>query len=268
MIDLSIFLPAIRTPLWDRMYDSITESCTKYSWELVLCGPFCLTEYLKTKDNVKFVKDLGSPSRCAQLASFECDGKLLYHVVDDALFFPNSIDNAILFYNKNCCRKDAINMRYKEGENYSGDSMPMEYWTTQYHGPLRLPGIPKNFKISLHHMLDASYFRELGGYDCSFEYQNYNLHDFIFRLQSDGGIVYDSLDDVTTCNHFPGSSGDHGPINDAHVAHDEPLFLEMYSNSDILLTRKNIDINNWVQQSGLWKRRFKTIPHIYEELVK
>jgi len=267
MIDLSIFLPAIRTPKWDAMYDSITKSCTKYSWELVMCGPFELTDYLKTKNNVKMIIDLGSPSRCAQLASFECEGKLIYHCVDDALFLENSIDQAIDFYKQKCKHKDVVNMKYREGLNYSGNPMPEAYWIAWFHEPLRLIGIPNHFKISLHHLMDAEYFRELGGYDCEYEYQNFNLHDLMFRLQADGGIIYDSPTDATTCDHFVGSTGDHAPINEADAQHDHPLFRKTYSDPNILQYRKKIDPNNWAQQPAVWTRRFKKgTPKTYQEL--
>jgi len=238
MIDLSIFCPAIRIPNWDRMYDSIVQSCKKYSWELVMCGPFELTEYLKTKNNVNMIKDLGSPSRCAQLASFECNGRLLYHVVDDALMLENSIDESIDFYNSICGHKDVVNMRYKEGAGYSGASMPIVYWTAQYHGDLRLAGIPQDSKISLHHLINIEYFRELGGYDCEFEYQNFNLHDIMLRVQADGGKLYDSPIDVTTCNH---GQNDHNAIEKAHHEHDLPLFQKIYSNPDALKTTFCLD---------------------------
>ena len=265
MVDVSVFMPAIRQNNWDKMYDSITQSCKKYDWELVMCGPFPLTNYLKAKSNAKMIQDFGSPSRCAQLASFECDGNLLFHCVDDALFLENSIDEAIDFYNANCSHKDIVNMKYREGAGYSGKSMPEAYWTAHFHGDLRLPGIPQDFKISLHHLMNAEYFRELGGYDCSFEYQNFNIHDILFRAQQDGSKIFDSPVDVTTCDH---SQLDHHIIEAAHHQNDFPLFRKMYSNPDILKTRIKIDLNNWTQQPPVWTRRFKKIPEKYEDLLK
>ena len=51
--DVSIIMPAIRTPFWDEMYDTIEKSCKQKTFELVMCGPFALTEKLKNKSNVK-----------------------------------------------------------------------------------------------------------------------------------------------------------------------------------------------------------------------
>lgn len=263
-LDVSVFMPAIRVPNWPKMYKSLLTSCKKYSFELVLVSPFDLPEELKQYQNIKIFKDLGSPSRCAQLASIKCDGKLLYHCVDDAIFLEDSIDNAIDFYYANCSKKDVINMRYREGANYSGQSMPMEYWIAWTHGDLKLAGIPNHFKISLHHLIDAEYFRDLGGYDCSFEYQNFNLHDLMFRIQANGGRIFDSPTDVTTCDH---SQSDHKAIHNAHHEHDFPLFYQLYSDPNILNSRIKIDINNWSQQQPIWTRRFKTIPKNYDEIA-
>jgi len=44
MIDVSVLMPAIRVPNWERMYKSIEGSCQKYSFELVLVSPFDLPE--------------------------------------------------------------------------------------------------------------------------------------------------------------------------------------------------------------------------------
>lgn len=267
-IDLSVFMPAIRVPNWLKMYESLLASCKKYSFELVLVGPFDLPEELKQYENIKIYKDFGSPSRCAQLASFKCDGKLIYHCVDDAIFLEDSIDLAMDFYYNNCFKKDVINMRFREGPNYSGQSMPKEYWNAWHHESLRLAGIPNHFKISLHHLMNTEYFKDIGGYDCAFEYQNFNLHDLMFRIQNDGGRIYDSPTDVTTCDH---GQLDHKEIEMAYHESDFPLFRKLYSDPNILISRAKIDLNNWLQQSPLWHRRFdkiiQMIPKNYNDLI-
>lgn len=262
---LSIFMPAIRQNNWDKMYDSISLSCKKHSWELVLCSPFNLTNYLKTKENVKLVKDFGSPSRCAMLSAWESTGRLLFHCVDDAIFLEDAIDKAIEFYNEKCSYNDSINMKYREGQNYSGNSMPEAYWTAWFHGDLRLPGIPQHYKISLHHLLDRNRFFELGGYSCQYEYQNHNLHQFIFQLQYNGGKVFDSPVDVSSCDH---SQKDHRVIEEAHEQHDRPLFIKTFSDPKALENLPLPDLNECLDQPPIWTRRFKRIPTSYEELVE
>jgi hypothetical protein len=264
MIDVSIFMPAIRTNNWDKMWDSLSLSCARHNWELVLCSPFELTPYLKSKSNVKMIQDYGCPSRCAQLCFFECEGDLVYHSVDDAFFLPDRIDEGVEQFAKQNNDKAIINMRYMEGQNYSGKTMRPDYWMAWGHDGLRLPGIPRHYRIAPHHLMKASYFQELGGYDCSFVYQNFNLHDLIFRAQHNGAIVIDSIRDATTCDH---SQRDHKVIEEVHNDYDAPLFAYIYNNPNALAEREKIDINNWATCSSMWKRFSKGLPKGYEELL-
>jgi len=265
---LSIVVPAIRVPKWPKFYESIEKSCKNYAWELILVSPFDLPEELKSKTNIKLIKDYGHPTRCLQLGLFEAEGALFFHTTDDALCYEDAIDEAIDFFMKNCNYKDVVNMRYKEGANYSGVTMQEGYWNAWFHGPLQLSGIPIDYKISLHHMLKTDYVIELGGYDCLFEHANFCLHDMMFRLQYDGGRIFDSPKEITTCDHYIGKTVDHGAIYDSHMENDQPLFTKMYSDPDVLKNRVKIDINNWASQSAVWTRRFKTIPKSYEDVLK
>lgn len=269
MINVSIIVPAIRTNKWLRFYESIEKSCKKYTWELILISPFELPDTLKDKNNIKLIKDFGHPTRCLQLGIFEASGDLIYHTTDDAIMFENAMDEAIDFYYENCGYKDVINMKYREGKNYSGDSMPNDYWWAWFHGPLQLPGIPRNYKISLHHMLKTNYLIQLGGYNCQYHHANFSLHDLMFRVQYDGGRIFDSPKDITTCDHYIDKTVDHGAIFDSHNNHDLPLFQKIYSNNNAL-TQENtcIDINNWANEESVWLYRFsKGIPEKYEGLI-
>jgi|688.fasta_scaffold01881_25 hypothetical protein len=268
MYDISIIMPAIRVPRWDHMYDTISKSCKKYSFELVICGPFGLTEKLSKLQNVKAIIDYGSPSRCAQIAAVNASGKLLAHLVDDAIFLEDSLDEAIDLYYEKCGKKDMVNLRYTEGLDHKGEEIPLEYWTAWYHPALRLPGVPSDYKMSCHHIIDKEYFSEIGGYDCSYEYQNFNLHDFMFRVQYDGGKVFDSITRVTNCDHYPNGMVDHRAIEEAMDQNDFPLFRQMYSNPEILKTRK-VHVDNWQETSPIWTRRFKfSLPETYDDIVK
>jgi len=269
MYDVSVIMPAIRTPNWDKMYESIKKSCKKYSFELVMCGPFELTEKLKKENNVTMIIDNGCPSRCAQRAALAAKGKLIAHLVDDAIFIEDSLDQCVDLYNAVCSREDVINLRYTEGKDYSAEPMHPNYWFAWFHGGLRLPGVPRDYKFACHHLIGTDYFKELGGYDCEYEYQNFNLHDLIFRVQYDGGIVWDSPNEVTNCNHYPDGIVDHRAIEDAHFNHDVPLFHKMYSDKNVLSKRVKIPLDNWKKTDEIWNRRFsKGIPKDYDEILK
>lgn len=57
--DLSICLPAHRTHLWERLYDTAAEAVgDDYTWEMVLVGPNEPPESLSQKSNFKFLRIL------------------------------------------------------------------------------------------------------------------------------------------------------------------------------------------------------------------
>tara|TARA_R110000824_G_scaffold105649_1_gene250042 strand:- start:6833 stop:7648 length:816 start_codon:yes stop_codon:yes gene_type:complete len=266
--DVSILMPAIRTHQWLMMYGSIFNACQEHTWELVLVGPFDLPPEMTRFNNIKLIKDYGAPTRAAQIGAIQCEGEYMYHCVDDAIFLPDAIDNAVNFHRSNCSKKDVINMRYREGAMYSGQTLPMGFWMAHSHPDLRIPGILPHYKISLHPFMRMDYFKELGGWDCQFEYINHPLHDLMFRVQVDGGKVFDSETDATTCNHYINNTGDHKPIAEAQTLFDKPIFDEIYKQKDAALNRIHLDINNWQQTSPIWKRRFKDskLPKTYKEL--
>lgn len=268
-IDVSLLVPTIRIPNLPNFYKSLQKSCSKYSFEIVFISPFELPDTLKEYNNIKWIQDYGTPSRCSQLGLFECEGELLYHTVDDAIFFEGKVDEGIDLYKKVCGRKDVVNMRYREGPNFSGAEMHPMFWTAWYHQELRLPGIPQHYKISLHHLLNREYLMEMGAYDCSFIHMNFNLHDTMFRIQYDGGRLFDSPSSVTNCDQFSVDTVDHKPIFDSHNQEDLPRFRTLYSDPHILQKRSKIDINNWSDSPTIWKRRFKEkLPVSYNEIVE
>ena len=244
MIDVSVLMPAIRTPFWKNMFHSLRESCSIYKFELVLVSPFDLPDELKSESSINLVKDYGSPTRAAQIGLTKCQGRLVYHCTDDALFYPKQIDRAIFMYDETCRRKDCVNMRYREGFEWSGGDYPSDYWMAYYHDSMRLPGVKANWKIAHHHLIDNGYLHELGGYDCSYEYMTHALCDVMFRLQCIGGKIFDSTTHVTTCNQFANETVDHSPVHHAQAA-DQILFEKNYVNKDYAYDHLQIPIDNW-----------------------
>lgn len=272
MYDISIIMPAIRTHKWDDMYDSILKSCKQHTFELILCGPFPLTEKLNKLSNVKWIQDYGSPSRCTNIALLEAKSKLCAHLVDDALFTENSLDDAIEQYDAFCTYKDVINLRYTEDHGHRGNFhlFGIEYFTAGTHPIYHLPGIPRNLFIAPHHIINTDYLKSLGGYDCiNYEYQNHNLSDLMFRIQYDGGKIYHSHNIVSNCDWIIG--GEHQPVGDAFDLNDTPRFREMFSTVDAIQQRfGKVNLDDWKNSPKIWKRRFgqfgDELPKKFEEL--
>jgi len=268
MVDVSFFFPGIRTHFWENLYASAHAACKRHTFEVVVVSPFDPPEPLKKFKNFRVIKDWGNPTRCAQIAAKNCSGKLIYHTVDDGLFIPDSIDIAIELYRSACSRNDMVNMRYREGQNFGGSQLPLSFWNAWTSEELRLPGVNPAWKTSLHFLIDREKFVEMGGFDTRFEYLNHPLHDFAFRLQALGGKIFHSQTEVISCTHYPGESVDHGPIHNAQLYHDAPIFNDIYSDPQAAFSRSLIPFDNWESSPAVWERRFgNKKPKDYKEML-
>ena len=267
--DLSILVPGIRPHNWLELYESTKTACTKYSYEVVFIGPFDPPAPLMENTNVKYFKDYSSVPVCMQKAAVECEGYYMFHTVDDGTLSKNSVDMAIDYHKRFCGKKDIVNMRYREGQNKQGKSLPLDYWKAWHHGDLRLRGIDPSWAISLQPLVVLEYYKELGGFDCMFEYSNHCHHDFIFRVQMDGGRIINSPIEACNADHFPGISVDHEPIVIAQHTHDDPKFIRLYGDRKPT-ERIHIDYDNWKKYPSVWQIRFGngTPPKNYEEMLK
>ena len=256
MVDLSIMLPAIRVNLWKRLYDSIVKSCTKYSFELVFVSPYDLPDELKNIDNVFVVKDSGSPTRVTNIGASHCKGKVISHIVDDGIVFPNAYDIILDKFFANNNDKCVMVCRYREGPNMEGTVQPLEYYTFGHwkkHSTL-FKTIPENWLLTMQPLMSLDYFKELGGLDSvSFEYVSGAFLDFSCRAQLDDARLELSPVELMTADWLPGEEGDHGPVHHACIDHDLPLFDEMYANGP---QRTKIDYDNWKLSQSVWLRRW------------
>ena len=253
--DLSICLPAHRTHLWERLYNSAAAAVgDDYTWELILVGPNDPPESLAQKENFKFFKDYGHPSRCAQIATTLAEGEFMMWGSDDGYFLKDSIKECLdMRKSLSMSQRDIIIIKYAEGRGITGTCPEDSYWTAWTHPDLRLPGIPQDYKITLLAMYDLRYFRYLGGWDCSFEHLNMNTHDLSFRAQRDGAKIHFSPNLILTCDWNP-NEGDHVPVQQAYEYNDAPLFRALYGVPRP--ERIRIDYFNWEMADQVWQRRF------------
>jgi len=252
---ISIVLPGIRKDRWLQVYESILAS-TSRSFELVIGSPYSLPADLEGLDNVKHVKDWGSPVRASCIASTFCEGSLITWTADDAVFLPGALDKNIDFFEE--CYVDArtiVVSKYFEGEGASAKPL-------QHDDYFKICGSPCTnvssanidwwlFNVAI---MERSYFEKLGGWDCKYEGTFMSHTDLAMRAQADGAQAIMSRVPLLDCGHMPGRSGDHAPIHDAQTLHDEPLFRKTYESSDSISSI--IDRDNWRQSPAIWTRRF------------
>jgi hypothetical protein len=253
MYDVSIILPSIRPDNLIAFYESAKLACQKYSFQIVTPSPYPLPDFFSKISNVKHVKTFAGPTTASQQAIQLCNSKFLYNTVDDGILFPSVIDEAIEYHDANLTEKDVYNMRYLEG---SDTPFPLDFWMAHHHEDMRLAGIRHDWKMCMHYFMHLNYFYSLGGYDCRFETLNHAIHDLMFRIQADNGLIHESLRETIQCGHMPGTSGDHAPIHHGQLDHDRPQFDEMYSDPNAPYKRIKIDYHNWRGRDEVWQRRW------------
>lgn len=262
--DLSIILPAIRVNRWKTFLDSIDLS--RYSYEVIFASPFDPPKELKEHHkNIHFLKTYDTPSVCTQKALLAAKGEYVWSTVDDCKLLKGAIDESMDFVYNNMDEKDVLNARYTEGAGFSGHELPLSFWLAHSHSDLRLAGIQPYWKISLQPIINREYLLDIGGLDCIWEYSNFGFHDLIFRIQRDGGKIYDSPSTMTSADHYMGTSGDHKPIHNAQIYHDQPIFTEMYSKENY---RIKIPLDNYRKYEGIWMKRYRKQYQSYEEMAR
>ena len=264
---LSIILPGIRTHNWKSFYDSVCKSFSD-SFEVIIISPYDLPESLKQYDNIKIIKDFGSPARCQQIGLINCEGEFVTWGADDGFFYDDSLDEAVNFWTQNATSdKDIVTCKYFEGErnqegklHSTGETELSKdfYYRINNAAGLRSCFIPDDYWILNVGIAKTSYVKQLGGWDTNFEATAVSHTDFAVRTQRDGSNYFMLEKPIFACTHMPGTTGDHAPIHYAHITNDEPLFRKIYNSSDCM-ERTEIELNNWKNSPDVWKRRFNNV---------
>jgi hypothetical protein len=245
---LSIVLPAIRVDRWDALYNSIQ---VDFPFELIIVSPYALTPYLQSRDNVKYIRDWGSPMRASCLGANIAEGKYLTWAADDGVFFSETIKKAVNILDNDINGRLVVVTKYLEA---CSEVHPDWYYQLTIAYP-KSPYIPDSWKIFNCAFLHTEYYQYLGGWDCIFEACPLGHADLAARAQRDGCTTTLIQDPLLDCTHMPGASGDHGPVYFAHIQNDDPLYSRIYNSPDCV-HRVQIDINNWRKAPRRWSRRF------------
>lgn len=252
--EISIVIAGIRQHNWDRLYDSILTS-TKRSFELIICGPYPLTERLQNSYNVKYVKDYGSPTRASNIAFGLCEGKLITTMSDDAVLLPEALDKNIdLLYSMGTDYKNVVIAKYFEGRNGTVKPLqPDEYFKINGADCTRSQFISNDWWIFNSCVMYREFLEELGGWDCSFEGMAMSHTDMAIRAQFLGANVKMSDYPLSDCDH---GQPDHKPIEISQITHDEPLFQSKYRSPTWQTTNMRLNIKSWKDAPAIWTRRF------------
>lgn len=248
---LTVICPGIRTKNWRKLYDSIGKAFSG-KWEIIFVGPYPLPEDMLGFDNVHFIEDWGSPIRCQQRGLIAAHGSHITWAADDGYFLPGSLDIAFSKLEPNAL----VMGKYYEGNN-DGD-MPMQedkYYILSNHDATKVKWIPSHYYMLNVGVVPREMLLEIGGWDCQFEVCPMSYNDLAIRLQRNGVKFIVQNEMMFKCSHMPGHEGDHGPIHDGQIYHDQPLFKRIYWDTSCA-NRIKIDLFNWKNAPVRWERRF------------
>lgn len=266
MVDLTITFPSIRLSNLPKVCNAIKMACSKHTFEIIIASPYNQPPGLE-QYNIKWIKTYAAPTICWQMASILSNSEFLVDGSDDALFQEGVLDEAIDAYKaSNLGQYDLISLHLKEGtldpESLellpNADTSPLrpEFFMVAYNPPFYKACIPREWKLSLNFLVKTKTFLDMGGFETKFQYINHSLHDYVFRIQSLGGQIYDFGRPALMVSHLPDESGDHGPVHRAQKGHDTDKFNEIYDNLTRVSDRAFLDINAWKNEPQWWEERF------------
>lgn len=253
---LTVLVPGIRPQNWKRLYDSI-EKTHAGSWEIIFIGPYDVPENLKGIDNITYIEDWGTPMRCMQRGLNIAKGTWITWAADDGYFLKDAINISFKMLAKaNADYMTLVMGKYIEGKNDGSMSMQGdEYYMLKKHKATCMKYVPEDCFMLNVGIVARELLLEVGGWDCQFEVCPMAFNDLAIRLHNKGVKFIIQNEIMFTCSHLPGREGDHGPIHDAQIYYDEPLFRRIWESSDSK-ERINISLNNWEKAPERWERRF------------
>ncbi len=254
--DLSLLVPGINVDLWVNLHQQMVLACQQYTWEIIFCGPKPLPESLNSIPNIKYIKDMGTPTRAFQLASLLTEGEFLAYCPDDSFIVENTLDECIVTLRSVDSYKDIVCLQWFEAVNHAWQPRPKGWYSAGYHGSLRLSGVNPEWKIPCNMMMSSKYYHYLGGIDCRFEHMNMNLHDLMFRAQRNGSIVHFSPNVVL--NQSIEQRGPGHPIEQAYREVDLPLFQQLYSSQETVEHTPISLVPNLSVTDNIWRRRYNS----------
>jgi hypothetical protein len=250
--DVSICVPGIRTRNWMSVYETAVASALDRSFEIVFVGPYSLPEDMRSLPNVKFIKDFGGPTRCAQIGATHCEGELFTTGTDDGVFVPGSIKETVDLYHSICSDQDGIIMRYTEGYGKPKTTKAHannRYWTAKFHPTLNLAGVKSKHFWGLS-LLKLSYFNDIGGFDCEYDHLNFPLHDLCYRIQKGGGGKMNLSPNFVLNADWDPEGQEYRPIKRV-AKKDYAVFQRHWGQPS---SRYKINFDNWKKSPARWSR--------------
>ena len=258
--EISVILPSIRPKLLPAFYDSLCKSTTR-QFELIVVGPYPLPQELEQYKNIKYARDFGNPTRAQNIALLLSEGRIVTWQADDAIMLPGAVDKHVdLLDEMGNGLKNVVIAKYQEGQIGSAarEKMHPDSYFTVDTTPAASPYLPANLWLFNVAFMHREFLEALGGFDAAYEGTWVSQTDLAIRAQAAGATVKMSGLPCMVCDHMPGSTGDHQPIEECQTFYDQPRIQKMYGNPTWQQTIKlDAQIMNWKLAQTIWTRRFK-----------
>lgn len=249
--DISIIVVGSRWQNWLNLYKSVLSS-TKRTFEIVFGGPIPLPPELMNFINVKYIRDVGCPSRVMNMCAEIAEGKLVTWTSDNGFYLPNALDLAIDCFYKSKQKKNVTVCKHTDSTHMDPD----EYYKISYHtDEMDILKVSEDFYLLNKPIMLNKYFKEFGGMNCDFETIPIAAVDFSIRCQTLGAKTnFFNLVPIFMHNQQQSSNED---ICTQHavVEYDEPLFRHIYKDKEIIEANLNIKLDNWKESPNVWERR-------------
>jgi hypothetical protein len=252
-LDLSVLLPCIHMDKLKKFNESLRHA-TKRAFEVIVVGPYSLPDDPSLTGTWKYKKDMGSPSRCHNIALEMAEGKYVTLASDDMKYFYSRVDGCLDIL-EGLGEKGVVSGKHIYHGVAPAIQLKDDYYLVNSYQQHKSPHIADNCKLVNVNFMHTQYLRDMGGLDSRFEHHGVAQVDLAVRLHNDGAVVKLNSDPVCFIEHTDTIKGDHAPIHHAVVQNDEPLFRKFYSTENSK-TRARIDIDNWKGADPVWKRRW------------
>lgn len=252
---ISVLVPGIRTNNWYALYKTILKAYHG-SFEIIFVGPTPPPADFELLSNVKYIRDYGTPIRAQQIALVHSEGDWITWAADDGGYYPRALDTAwykLTEFDMNY--KTLVMGKYIEGTANPDGMRDTSYYILSNHDASRSRWLNKDYLMLNVGLVSRQLLMEVGGWDCQFEVCPMSYNDLACRLQNHKVkfIVQDEM--MFWCTHMPGHEGDHGPVHDAQILNDQPLYQSIYSQKGCE-ERVFIPLDNWKSSPEKWHRRF------------
>lgn len=247
---ITFIIPSIRLEKLPEMYASIGRSYSG-SFKVIIISPYDQPDNMM-HDNVKWIIDYGSPTRCHQLALEQVDTPLVTWFCDDGIYVNGRLDEVMPYVTN---ENEVIVLKYLESDNPGLEMMQDIYYKFMFHNATHNLSVPNDCHVMSFAIMHTSLLKKIGGWDASiFETIAMAHCDLSIRLKKYGAefAIYPEI--MMKLEWLSKDTGDHKPIHEAQQLVDEPRLILLWKEPS---DRMIIDIDNWRIAPDHWDRRFK-----------